>query len=338
MGKTLPPGVPIGESWEVSGYGADMSVVGSGNTRGATLAHLALSAGARLLGASVGAGPFPLLVKFIDAQDKLSIQVHPTDEQAVRHGWDRRGKTECWYIVHTRPDAEVIVGFKQQVSGKDLEDAVRADRLHELLNRVPIQAGDMLFIPAGTVHAILEGTLLYEVQESSDSTLRLYDWGRTDASGRQRELHVEASLKVLDTTPHECHKIPPLAVERSQDVVRRMRVACRYFAIEEYLFAAVAAMTLPQRASFHVLSVMSGIVNVERAASRWPVRKGQTVMVPADMTNVRLVGVPNARAVVSWVPNLAQEVIAPLQAAGYSREEIALLGGFEKFNDILPLL
>jgi mannose-6-phosphate isomerase len=280
----------------------------------------------------------PLLYKFIDANDNLSVQVHPDDTRARSNGWGNFGKTECWYIVDARPGAQIIVGLREGVGKGDVEEGIRTNTLDGLLNRIPISPGDMLFMPAGTVHAILEGTLIYEVQESSDTTFRLYDWGRTDADGVSRPLHIPESLAVLDTHYHERHKIAPVTLEPAAGVRRSFRIACTYFVVEEYEMEAGSREVLPPKRSFQVLSVLR-----EKIALSWPggtstVETGETVLIPAALTRVSVGAPEGARFLASSVPELRTEVIEPLRHHGVADSAIALLGGNPRKNDLLPLL
>lgn len=336
--KKLPPAVPIGESWEISGYGAEQSQVSQGSSAGSRVEDLLKKYGHRLSGKAVPTDIFPLLIKFIDANDKLSIQVHPTDKQAVAHGWDLQGKTECWYVADAAPGASIIVGFKPGATMSAVAAAVQANTLENLLNQIPVSRGDMLFVPAGTVHAILDNTLIYEIQETSDITFRLYDWGRLDNQGKPRELHVEQSLEVLDYSSHACHKIDPLTVETTGGFVRSIRAACRYFAVEEYLFGGAARSELVQRDSFQVLSVMDGRGSLVTPTGSLELTMGQTVLVPADRGPAFLHGQEGCRALVSWVPGLLPDVVGPLRNAGHTNESILRLGGYRPFNDLVPLI
>lgn len=338
LGRSLPPEAQIGESWEVSGYGSDRSVVSNGPLAGTELHQVMADHGITLVGRSGTGEVFPLLYKFIDAHDKLSVQVHPNDRQAREYEWDKRGKTECWYIVHAEPGTQIIVGFKPGVTKAAVADAIREERLQELLNYLDIQAGDVLLMPAGTVHAILGGTVIYEVQETSDATLRLYDWGRVDSRGTSRPLHVEESLKVLDTDFHTEHKITPLPIQDTENMRRRMRVACRYFALEEYLFRRNYMFTLPARESFQVITVIEGAATITTEHGQTHAGRGETLLLPAALVETRVEGSERTTALVSWVPQLFTEIVEPLQRVGIDKERIAALGGHRTHNDLLPLL
>lgn len=336
LGKPIPASRLIGESWEISGYGNDQSVVDSGALCGTTLGGLLESNAVGLLGSAPRtSNAFPLLYKFIDAQDKLSVQVHADDAQARANGWGQFGKTECWYIVHTQPGAQTICGFKRAVTIDEVRDAVHAGRIEELLNFFDIAPGDLVLIRAGTVHANLTGTLLYEVQQTSDTTLRFYDWNR---HAPDRPLHVEDSLKIVDTSCHDRHKIKRAIVSDAHGVRHSIRVATRYFALAEYEASADAEILLPQVASFCGLTVIAGHAELASQAESLCADRGRTVLIPADKKDVVVRATAGTTIIVSWVPDLATDVVAPLRAAGASDADIELLGGKPLRNDLVPIL
>ena len=200
LNKRLPDAEPYGEAWELHGG----SRVMQGPLRGHSLQRLTADYGEDLLGkGSDPAAGFPLLAKFIDADDWLSIQVHPDDAQAMALEGEPRGKTEAWLILRAKPGAKLVIGLKPGQSRHDLAAAISEDRLEALLAYAPVQAGDLLYMPANTIHALGPGILLYEIQQASDITYRLYDWGRLGLDGQARELHINKSLQVakLDALP-----------------------------------------------------------------------------------------------------------------------------------------
>lgn len=291
--------------------------------------------GPQLLGPGMSSlADFPLLYKFIDAHDRLSVQVHPSDADAHENGWGRFGKTECWYIVHAEPRAQIAVGFRKGVSKDDVSDAVRDISLNDLLEFHDIAAGDVFFIPAGTVHAICGNTILYEVQQTSDVTFRLYDWGRLDKTGKSRPLHIRESLQVLDTRWHSSYDIPAVPVETLHNGARIMRIACRYFALEEYDFYGPGSITLPTRQSFSAMVVLDGSAEV----SGTKLARGQSVLFPAAMGAVEIGVGSGARFLISWVPDLTSDIIIPLNKLGIGSAAIASLGGNAESNDLLALL
>ena len=198
FGKDLPPGVPVGESLEVSALRGAESVVPSGPLAGRGLGGLTEEFGAALVGAPVRDrhGPdFPLLIKLIDAAADLSIQVHPDDGYVRREGLGSRGKTEAWYVLAS---GGIALGLREGVDRGGLERSLAGGRPEEAVRYRPVEAADAVLLPAGTVHALCRGTMVYEVQQASDLTFRLYDYGRPGIDGRPRELHLEQAMEVID--------------------------------------------------------------------------------------------------------------------------------------------
>lgn len=296
LGKRLPDGA-IGESLE-SGGGARIR---AGRFAGQTVDTLVRAAPKALLG-SLGlaaSGTFddlPLLVKLIDANDDLSIQVHPTDALAPP---GKRGKTEAWLVLDAEPGASLITG---------LRGSVDMARIEAQLVRHEVRAGDVWFVPAGTVHAIGRGVLLYEIQEASDVTWRLYDWGRP------REVHVAESLRVA-RQDGEALAVTPLALAAG----REMLVACRYFALERWTLAGSGELARNPR-SFRVATLLAGGLRI--AGVR--VLAGDSLLLPADLPDVTIEG--DGTLLIGYVPDLDVDVIGPLRAAGHPDGAIRALG------------
>lgn len=202
FGKQSPDAI-IAESWELSVHPDGRSVIASGACRGETLAaYLVRHPGA----AGEAAGDFPVLVKLIDAQRALSVQVHPDDAYALRHAHER-GKTELWHILDAAPGAFLYLGVSRPVSREELAARIADGTVEQVLQKVPVRAGESYYVPAGMLHAIGAGILLYEVQETSNQTYRVYDYGRVDAAGRPRQLHVQQALAVASLSPVSA--VPP---------------------------------------------------------------------------------------------------------------------------------
>lgn len=198
--KNLPAGLNIGESWELSGMEGDESVVENGPLAGKTLNEVLAEYKGELVGEAVYAkygNHFPLLIKFLDAQDDLSIQVHPNDKIA-KEKHNSYGKTEMWYVVDAEPGAQIVLGFNKPMNPTLLRESILNKTLEEHLNYVPVKKGDAFFIPAGLVHAIGKGIVIAEIQQASDITYRLYDYNRVDKNGNERELHVEDGIGAVD--------------------------------------------------------------------------------------------------------------------------------------------
>jgi mannose-6-phosphate isomerase len=300
LGKALPAGALVGESWET----ADESLVREGPYAGESLAALVAQLGADLLGwrsVAVYGRRFPLLTKFIDAREQLSVQVHPDDAYAARHEHGKLGKTETWYVLHAEPGAQLIYGFARVTSSDEVRRAIEQTQLEPLLHSFAPRPGDVIFVPPGTVHAIGGGILLYELQEYSDVTYRLYDYGRVQADGTMRELHVERALEVLRYGPPLSVRATPLeAAPYGADGSRRVLVACRYFVEEELRVAGeVADTTMP--ASCQILTCLGGACTIEAGGAVVLLRRGETAVLPAALGAYRLHGEP-ARLMRAYVP------------------------------------
>ncbi|HKI31272.1 MAG TPA: type I phosphomannose isomerase catalytic subunit [Gemmataceae bacterium] len=232
LDKPLPTAEPYGESWEVSDHPLHRSVVASGPLAGRTLRHLLETAPRALLGSAAGAtATFPWLIKFLDANDWLSVQVHP-DEPAVRWLWPQEGsKTEAWFILDAAPGSRVYAGLRPGVGPAQLLAAVKAGTVTECLHSFEPRPGDCLFLQAGTVHAVGGGVLMAEVQQTSDATYRLFDWDRKDAKGKSRELHLAESLACIDW---QRGPVAPVHAEGFGEPRRRRQalVNCPYFSLE----------------------------------------------------------------------------------------------------------
>jgi mannose-6-phosphate isomerase len=196
--KALPPEVPIGESWEISDRPGDESIIANGPLGGRSLRWLMEQHGPDVLGRATPAaeGRFPLLCKILDARDVLSLQVHPPAGAAAALGGEP--KTEMWYIADAAPDAELYAGLRRHITREAFEAAIRTGTVAECLHRVPVESGDAMFLPSGRVHAIGAGLVIFEIQQNSDTTYRVFDWNRPGLDGRPRALHVSESLACID--------------------------------------------------------------------------------------------------------------------------------------------
>lgn len=227
--KQLPEGdVAIGEAWETE----TSTIAQNGPYAGKTLGELVELLGVHLLGTNAMAvfgRRFPLLAKFLDARTKLSVQVHPNDQYAHEHEHGKLGKTEFWYILATEPGAKIVHGFTEPTTRAKVQQAIEQVKLEELMHEEPVTPGDVVFVPAGIVHAIGSGVLLYELQEYSDVTYRMYDYGRLDTQGRPRELHIERSLDVSHYEASAHIKTRPVTIAEGATYSERCLVACRYF-------------------------------------------------------------------------------------------------------------
>jgi mannose-6-phosphate isomerase len=338
LDKPVPPGSVVGESWELSGVHGSESVATTQGVAGKNLVEILSGDPHSIVGTIPRYSGFPLLYKFIDAHAKLSVQVHPDDAQAQARGQEHFGKTECWYIIDAKPGAQLVCGFKNGTSRDDIKSAAATENILPLLNYVNVSSGDVVFVPGRTVHAVLGGVLFYEVQEAADTTLRLYDWDRLDKEGKPRQLHVKESLEIIDTTWHQYHKIPGVTFEQTDAFTHSFRVACRHFALEEYRFTLAAEVALPVKRSFRVITVCSGLVRLVHGNASCAIRTGETILIPARMSSLRAAAESGTQFLLSWVPDLVSEVVAPLSVKGVSDDAIVYLGGNPATSDLAVLV
>lgn len=275
----------IGESWEVSGVQGQESVVADGPDAGKTLGELCAAYGAALMG-TANAGRygtfFPLLIKFIDAASPLSVQVHPNDEVARRrHG--SPGKTEMWYVMKAAPGAYLLDGFSRVVTPDEYEARVADHTLPDVLRRCDVREGDVYFLPAGRVHSIGPGCFICEIQQASDITYRIYDFGRTDSQGRPRQLHVEEARDVIDYTVPEPEPRPDETADTRCPVV-----SCPYFTTAAYYLTAPLTCDYTAVDSFVVLIGLEGSCKVTCGEGTVTLEAGHTLLLPAEAEGVTL--------------------------------------------------
>lgn len=282
--RTEPPGV-YAESWEVTDRPEGMSVVTNGPLKGKRLSDVVHKMGEALLGVGRTADRFPLLIKWIDAKETLSLQVHPDDRSAARYGGE--AKTEMWYVLDAEPSAFVYAGLKPGVTLEEFREAVRSEAVIDLLNKVPVQASDTVFMPGGRVHAIGAGCLLLEVQQNSDTTYRIYDWGRTGADGQSRELHVEKAMEVIRWHDASSVKVAQRCLGHMEQNELWEMFSCPWFRMERMVVREVWPSAHDVR-SFQVLCVLDEPVVIETEQGSYPVEPGGTCLIPAALTSYQL--------------------------------------------------
>ncbi len=274
--RDLPEG-PVGESWDLADHQRGMSVVAEGALAGRTLGELTREHGRELVGAAWDGGEFPLLIKLIDASDRLSVQVHPDDALARSLGVGTRGKTECWLVLED--GGEIFVGLKPGVTRQAFEAARAAGNVADCLARHAVGDGDFAFMPARTVHALGASTLIYEVQQTCDVTFRVDDWGRLGLDGKPRPLHVEQSLATIDFTGSTGGGVshPPFAANRAGGTWREL-ATCPYFTVEERLAACTSG---GGHGSFSIVTCLRGSGTLSTAAGSVRLKPMHTCLVPA---------------------------------------------------------
>ncbi len=268
LGKTIPDGT-VAEIWEISGHPNGLSSVKNGPLAGKDLLTVQAELGIELVGGNnqyaLDLGKFPVLIKLLDANRWLSVQVHPKDEYALKHEGDF-GKTEMWVILHAEPDAEIIFGFEPGVDRDAFAQAVADGRSEDLLHRVPTKTGDVFFVAAGSVHALGPGIIVAEIQQNSDTTYRIYDWGRLGNDGQPRPLHIEQSLAVMNFDQVRPKALRPKVLVNMLEVgdVKVEQIgSCRYFQTERITMPADSALVGEcDGSTYEIFGVLSGQVTV----------------------------------------------------------------------------
>lgn len=277
----------IGESWEISVVPGHESIVTGGKYNGWKLTDLIDKFGADIIGEDVYKrynGSFPLLVKLIDANDNLSVQVHPDDSLAMKRH-KSLGKTEMWYIIKSDKGAKIYSGLNRSITPKEYEDHVAKDTFASVLAEHESNPGDVFFLPAGRVHAIGAGNLLAEIQESSDITYRIYDYGRRDKDGNPRELHTELAKSAIDFSYHENYKSP----RPSEHEKEALLASCEHFKTKRILLDGLISLPL-DKSSFTILICIEGSVKVTYSGGEKTLNAGHSLLIPACMKEVKLQG------------------------------------------------
>lgn len=285
--KEISPANCCGESWEVSGLVGDESMITNGFLAENNLNELLEIYMTELVGEKnyekYGLG-FPLLIKFIDAQDNLSVQVHPNDELAQRK-YGQSGKTEMWHVIASEPGSGLYVGFNKTVSKAQFEEAIANGTVEEVLQFYPVQPGNTFMIPAGTVHAIGKGVLLAEIQQPSDITFRVFDWNRLDDEGNSRELHVQEALEAIDFD----HQTDNFKVEYQPQLNKTVRlVRSQYFNTSLLEFDQPLNKSFVEIDSFVIYMCLDGQILLAYGDERERLETGEVVLIPAEMEEVQL--------------------------------------------------
>lgn len=286
LGKDNLPTNTTGESWELSAVEGNVSIVKNGAWAGKPLTELLEKYPAEMLGSNVHeqfGTQFPLLFKFLDAREDLSIQVHPNDELAKKRH-NSFGKTEMWYVMQADEGSRIIVGFKHKSSPEQYLEHLENKNLIEILNEVKAERGDVFFLETGTIHAIGAGIMIAEIQQTSDITYRIYDWDRVDANGKSRELHVEQALDAMNYNTTETQKYYSKAVNTANTMVD-----CPYFTTN-YLPLDGSTDVEKLGDSFTVYICTEGEFSIGSQGEAYNFNKGDTVLVPAGIKAYRLTG------------------------------------------------
>jgi mannose-6-phosphate isomerase len=273
-----------GETWEISGVKSDVSVVANGSLAGESLADLLVKYKGELVGKKIYerfGNEFPLLVKFIDANEDLSIQVHP-DDKLGKERHDSFGKTEMWYVIEADPGSTLIAGFNKELTQEEYLEKFNSGHLTDILNKENVKAGDVFFLPAGRVHTIGKGLLIAEIQQTSDITYRIYDFDRVDDKGNKRELHVEEALDAIDYKHYPEYKTKYTPVK--DETVHL--VSCPYFTTNVLDFDKNIGKDYSNLDSFVIHVCLEGAYELKYNDESYPVKMGECLLLPNTVDKV----------------------------------------------------
>ncbi len=270
----------VAESWELSCHKDGQSVIKDGEFDGKTLTEYIAAVGEDVLGKKADRfSYFPLLIKFIDAKNNLSIQVHPDDEYAKRVEGEY-GKTEMWYVLEAEEGAYLYYGFNRDITKEEFKERIKNNTILEVLNKVPVKKGDVFFIESGTVHAICEGIVICEIQQNSNTTYRVYDYDRRDKDGKPRELHIEKAIEVSNLS-----KAPEIEVKPDNGVLAE----CGYFTVKKLTVKGTASEKI-DTASFRSVVVVDGFGKMTVSGEELELKKGDSIFVPAQDAEIEFEG------------------------------------------------
>lgn len=278
-GKAPPPNTPTGESWEITDRPEGVSIITNGPLAGRDLGWLMSHHAKELLGGSQACGGrFPLLVKILDAQEKLSLQVHPPAHKAAELRGDP--KTEMWYVADATPDADLFVGLRRGATREEFERRIQDGSVAECFHRIPVKSGDSMFLPSGRVHALGAGNLIFEIQQNSDTTYRVFDWNRVGLDGRPRELHIPQALASIDFEDFEPALAPAEWRKASVGEVRWL-ADCDLFTVDLHRLQSHEELWLTGNRVM-VLAVTQGQLTVAEEGETVSLRPGEFCVVPAS--------------------------------------------------------
>ncbi len=319
------PSDSTGESWELAAHKNGSSQIANGQYAGLELMEVIEREGVKLLGTEASEEDFtkfPLLIKLLDANDKLSVQVHPDDQYAAQHENGESGKTEMWYILAAEKNAQLVYGVQPGVNREELATAIEEGRLQEKLREINVKAGDVVYIPSGTVHTIKGGILLAEIQQNSDTTYRVYDWNRVGQDGKPRELHVESALDVINFDEQPEGKVEGLSIEE-ENCTREILVACPHFITETWDLTEKYQM-LADGSRYYILMGLEGSAQLVYETGKVDIAAGETVLIPADLGKYEIRG--DCKLICSYQQKLT-EFKQRLKQQGISEQRINQIAG-----------
>jgi mannose-6-phosphate isomerase len=289
--RRIPESCSIGESWEVCAHQEGSSIIASGTLKGESILSLWENHREEFFGQSIGDGNdvFPFLIKWIDARERLSVQVHPDDRYAWKQA-HQHGKTEIWYVIDAKHDARLIYGLKKGVTKEVYKQAIKKGKIEHILHQVAVKKGDVLLIPAGTIHAIGEGILIGEIQQNSDITYRVYDWNRLGLDGKPRLLHVEKAMQVVDFEQQIENPIIRGITIKEEGYLRRIYICCPYFTMEVLEIKEEYQGNLNGERFEIFMNIEGDFDIIYGLDQREGLVKGETVLIPASIGGFILKG------------------------------------------------
>ncbi len=321
-GKKLPAGV-VAESWEVSSHPHGESKVSNGEFSGMKLSKLTKEMGLKLVGKALGdraIEKFPLLIKLIDANKKLSVQVHPKDEYARITENGELGKNEMWHVISARPGAQIVCGVSTSVTREVFISSIKSNKIENCLSYLEVFPGDTIYIPAGIIHSIGEGIVLAEIQQNSNITYRIYDYDRIDSEGNKRQLNIEKALEVIDfNNCKHLGKQKGLAIRLKGKSTKTFLITNRYFSVEKYIIDDNIE-EIADGDRFFIFTCLYGEGQIHYLGGVESIVKGETILIPAALGEYKLKG--KLQLIKSYVPNVEDNVIKPLLREGYTMEMI----------------
>lgn len=277
----------IAESWELSTHPNGLSLIAEGEFAGLTLKSYLDQAGPPILGKKFSTTNLPILFKLIDAKDNLSIQVHPNNDYAQKNE-QQFGKTEMWYILDAEPNSFLYYGFKEKISKKEFQTRIKNNTLLEVVNQVPVKKGAVFFIPSGTLHAIGKGILIAEIQQCSDLTYRIYDYGRLGDDGKPRQLHLKQALEVTNLTQAQPVKSAK-TIKLKKNVYLKTLASCSYFTTKSLALAGEIELLVLDD-TYQVLFAAQGAFTLIWQDQSWSLKEGETIFLPANLGKYQLQG------------------------------------------------
>ena len=291
LNKKLPDG-NVAESWEISSHKDGMSIVENGELAGKTLQQVIEDYGEEILGTSIKekfGDKFPLLIKLIDANKDLSVQVHPNDEYAKLYENGENGKNEIWYIISCKPGAKIVYGLKGNITKEGFLDSIKKNKIKDCLNYREVSPGDFIYIPAGTIHAIGEGIVIAEIQQTSNLTYRVFDYDRVDKDGNKRELHIDKAMEVVNFNSMENGQQEQSKISIGKSSTKQSKITSEYFNVDLYDIRYEVNETSDKN-TFYIYVVVEGKGKVNYSDKSMDIDLGDSILIPTGLGDYSIEG------------------------------------------------